>query len=202
MQEARNDARRSKKEYVKSGFVEAAKSIIFRDGVQHVTVRRIAEETGYSYATIYHYFRDLEDLLLEAKLSMIRDMVASNADLADLPEDPLETKKQQARSMAGFFIDNPNIFRFFYQYEMDDAGAAAMRSLELEATYYASFKPFIESGMIREEDVPAISRTITHVIFGSITICLSNNGLLKEEVFTDIDHALDLLLTGRAGNVR
>ena len=48
-----------KKEFVKSKFIDAAKSIIFKEGVGAVTVRGVAEMTGYSYATIYHYFSDL-----------------------------------------------------------------------------------------------------------------------------------------------
>ncbi len=200
MSDIREDAKNVKKEFVKSKFVDAAKSIILQDGVLNVTVRRIAEITGYSYATIYHYFRDLNELLLETKLSMIRDMTASYSIQAALPEDPLEQKKQQAKHMAGFFIDNPNIFGFFYQYKMDESNATAMRSLELEKAYYNDFAPFVESGAICAADIPAISRAITYTVFGSITIYLSNSGLTKEEVFSDIDNIIDLFLKGRGHN--
>ncbi len=200
MSDIREDAKNIKKDFVKSKFVDAAKSIILRDGVLSVTVRRVAEMTGYSYATIYHYFKDLNELLLETKLSMINDMVAAGSTQTVRVEDPLEQKKQQAKLMAGFFIDNPNIFGFFYQYIMDESNATAMRSLELEKTYYDDFTPFVEAGSIRKVDIPAISRAITYTVFGSITIYLSNNGLTKEEVFKDIDNTIDLLLTGRGSN--
>ena len=196
----REDAKNIKKEFVKSKFIDAAKSIILQDGVSSVTVRRIAEITGYSYATIYHYFQDLSVLLLETKLSMIRDMVvaARNAQTGKTGGS-LEGIKQQARRTAGFFIDNPNIFGFFYQYKMDESNTMAMRSLELEKAYYNDFMPFVECGAIREADIPAISRAITYTVFGSITIYLSNNGLTKDEVFKDIDNTIDLLLKGRGG---
>lgn len=200
MSNIREDAKNIKKDFVKSKFVDTAKSIILRDGVLNVTVRKVAEMTGYSYATIYHYFKDLNELLLETKLSMIRDMVAVGSTQADRPEDPLEQKKQQAKLMAGFFIDNPNLFGFFYQYKMNESNATAMRSLELEKTYYDDFAPFVENGSICKADIPAISRAITYTVFGSITIYLSNNGLTKEEVFKDIDNTIDLLLKGRGGN--
>ena len=200
MSNIREDAKNIKKDFVKSKFVEAAKSIILRDGVQNVTVRRVAEVTGYSYATIYHYFKDLNELLLKTKLSMIGDIVAAGNTQAVKLKDALEEKKQQAKMMAGFFIDNPNIFGFFYQYKMDESNAAVMRSLELEKAYYDDFAPFVEDGLIRKADIPAISRAITYTVFGSITIYLSNNGLTKEEVFKDIDNTIDLLLTGRGSN--
>lgn len=200
LNEIREDAKNVRKEFIKSGFVEAAKAIILRDGVLNVTIRRIADMTGYSYATIYHYFRDLNELLLETKLSMIRGMAAPGNFQTVRTEDPLELKKQQVKLMAGFFIDNPNIFEFFYQYRMDETNAAAMKSLELEKAYYDDFKPFVESGVICEADIAAISRTVIYTVFGSITIYLSNNGLSKEEIFKDIDNTLDLLLKGRGGN--
>ena len=200
LSDIREDAKNVKKEFVKSKFIDAAKSIILQDDVLNVTVRRVAEMTGYSYATIYHYFQDLNELLLETKLSMIRDMAATGSLQTVVPEDPLEQKKQQAKQMAGFFIDNPNIFGFFYQYKMDESNATAMRSLELEKAYYNDFAPFVESGTISMADIPVISRAITYTVFGSITIYLSNNGLTREEVFSDIDNTIDLLLKGRGGN--
>jgi AcrR family transcriptional regulator len=200
LSDIREDAKNIKKEFVKSKFIDAAKSIILQNGVSSVTVRRIAEITGYSYATIYHYFQDLNTLLLDTKLSMIREMIAAGDTQTVIAESSLERIKQQARLTAGFFIDNPNIFEFFYQYKMDESNAMAMRSLELEKAYYDDFMPFVESGTISEADIAAISRSITCVVFGSITICLSNNGLTREEAFKDIDNAIDLLLRGRDGN--
>jgi AcrR family transcriptional regulator len=200
LNDIREDAKNVKKEFVKSKFVEAAKAIILQDGVLQVTIRRVAERTGYSYATIYHYFQDLNELLIETKLSMIRDMTATESIQMVRTEYPLEQKKQQAKLMASFFIDNPNIFEFFYQYKMDETNATAMRSLELEKAYYNDFAPFVESGVISLSDIPAISRAITYTVFGSITIYLSNNGLSREEVFKDIDNTLDLLLKGRSNN--
>jgi hypothetical protein len=49
-------------------------------------------------------------------------------------------------------------------------------------------------------DIPAISRAITYSVFGGITIYLPNNGLTKEEVYTDIDNTINLLLKGRGSN--
>lgn len=95
MNDIREDAKNIKKDYVKSKFVEAAKAIILQDGVLSVTVRRIAEITGYSYATIYHYFQDLNELLLETKLSMILDMAAPGSIQAITTEDPLEKKSKR-----------------------------------------------------------------------------------------------------------
>ncbi len=187
------DANSIKKDYIKSKFVEATKSIIVQEGVFNVSVRKIAKITGYSYASVYHYFLDLNELLLETKLSMIHDTVVNSNSIINV-EEPLEKIKLQARMSAEFFINNSNIFEFFYQYKMDESNAKAMKSLKLENEYYKDFIPFVESGVIKESDIPSISRAITYTVFGSITIYMSNNGLSKEEAFQDVDNTIDMLL--------
>lgn len=196
MSDIRTDAKNVKKEYVKSKFVEAVKTIIFQDGVSSVTARRIAEITRYSYASLYHYFIDLEELLLETKLSMIRDMASPNQERIQVTEDPLQRMKENMRKPVDFFISNPNIFRFFYMFELDSRNEEAMRSLELEKSYYDDFIPFVESGRIREAEIPALSRTILYSVFGIITLYLSNNGLTKEDIYRDMDQMIDILLKG------
>jgi len=187
-----------KKEFVKSKFIDAAKSIIFKEGVGAVTVRGVAEMTGYSYATIYHYFSDLNELLLEAKLSMIGDMVRISAKDAVISDDPMQRMKDNMKIMVDYFIANPNIFRFFYFYEMDDRNRETMIALNLEPMYYDSFMPFVESGVIKETDIPAASRAMLYTAFGVITIYLSNNGLSREDVDSDMNRIIELILRGNS----
>ena len=194
MSDIRTDAKNVKKEYVKSKFVEAAKTIILQDGVSSVTARRIAELTGYSYASLYNYFTDLNELLLETKLFMIREMTQAGQDHASVMYDPLLHMKESMRKPVDFFITNPNIFRFFYMYELDYRNVEAMKSLELEKAYYQDFAPFVESGRIKEADIPALSRTILYSVFGIITLYLSNNGLTKDDIYRDMDRIIELLL--------
>jgi AcrR family transcriptional regulator len=200
LSDIRGGAKNVKEAFIRSKYIEAAKSIILRDGAQNVTVRGIAEITGYSYPMIYHFFRNLDDLLLETKLSMIGELTVADDREEAQADDPLERKKRQARQTIGFFIDNPNIFAFFYQYKLDENNASKMRSLELEKAFYRDFNPFAEIGAIREEDIPAIARSITFLVFGAVTLYLSNNGLTKDEALESVDHAIELLLKGKTND--
>ena len=183
-----------KKETIKAGYIKAVKDLIFSEGVGAVTARRLGEITGYSYATVYHYFDDLNGLLLEAKLSMIHDMTQIEEIRTDQSQDPLQRFKQNTRIPVDFFIQNPNVFRFFYTYPLDARNESAMRSLEIEKNYYSGFFPFVESGIIKESDIPVLSRTILYTVYGLITLYLSDNGLTKEEIYSDLDQIIDFLL--------
>lgn len=197
LSEIKSDAKTARKEFAKQLFIDAAKSIILREGIFNVTARKIAEITGYSYATIYHYFSDLNELFLETKLQMIQDMIACCKENTIIASDPLQNLKSQNRVFVDYFMENPNIFEFFYSYKMDDRNETAMKSLEIEKEYWDDYLPFVEKGAIRQSDIPIISRTITYAVFGMIMLYLSGNGLSKEILYTDLDNMVDLLLKGR-----
>ena len=196
MKDFHKEAMNVKTSFMRSKYVEAAKTIILRDGVQSVTVRGIGEITGYSYPMIYHYFRDLNELLLETKLTMIGEMTPDRDMQPIQAKDPVELKKQQARQMIGFFIDNPNIFTFFFQHKLDESNIEKMRGLNLEALYYGDFEPLVRRGAIRQDDIPPIARAITFLVFGAVTLYMSGNGLTKEEAMETVDSAVGLLLKG------
>jgi AcrR family transcriptional regulator len=61
-----------------------------RDGLEAVTVRRVAEEAGWSTGAVVHYFSDKEDLLLFA-FSTVADRVRTRlAQAAEHTTEPLE----------------------------------------------------------------------------------------------------------------
>jgi len=48
---------------VMDDFIRAARSILEAEGVDGVSARKVADRAGWSYATIYNYFRDINHLL-------------------------------------------------------------------------------------------------------------------------------------------
>ena len=50
-------------EHMKHIIIEAAENIIATDGIDGLSIRKIARQIEYSPATIYHYFSDKEEIL-------------------------------------------------------------------------------------------------------------------------------------------
>lgn len=108
-----------KKKRVMTYFIEATEKLIREDGVDGVSIRKIASEAGYNSATLYNYFEDLEHLVLFASVRYLRDYVARL-------EKALYGKKmnalEQYRTVYEVFSDvcftNPEIFHnmFFGKY--------------------------------------------------------------------------------------
>lgn len=57
-------------------FIEATEKLIRQEGVNGLSIRKIAAEAGYNSATIYNYFNDLEQLALFGSVCCLREYVA------------------------------------------------------------------------------------------------------------------------------
>lgn len=51
-----------KKKRVMMYFIEATQELILKEGLENLSIKKIAEKAGYNSATIYNYFENLEVL--------------------------------------------------------------------------------------------------------------------------------------------
>jgi AcrR family transcriptional regulator len=187
---------KKKSDLVKKEFIDAAKNIILKDGVAAVTVRKIAEATGYSYATIYHYFKDLDSLLLVVKERMVADVGAHMMSTDTMSFRDVSDVKRVNRMYVQFYLDNPHIYDFFYSYRFANQ-ASPNYDLQFQDIWYLTYEPFVASGQLRKEDVVTVAKTIIYTIQGQLALYFSSNGLTRESLFQDMDNIVDYLLTGR-----
>ena len=91
---------------VKGYFIDAAKQMIKGEGIRSVSARGVSEYAGYSYATLYNYFKDLKELIficVDDFLQEIRDYVKQNSN-------------QDAKSLAGIISKTTTYSNYFVQY--------------------------------------------------------------------------------------
>lgn len=79
MDEARTGEKESKlgikKKRMMIYFIEATEKLIKEEGIDGLSIRKIAAEAGYNSATLYNYFKDLEHLVLFASVRHLREYV-------------------------------------------------------------------------------------------------------------------------------
>ncbi|SET68097.1 transcriptional regulator, TetR family [Natronincola peptidivorans] len=56
-----------------SYFIEAANQIIEEEGMEGVTVRKVADLAGYNSATLYNYFENLDHLIFFASMKHLKE---------------------------------------------------------------------------------------------------------------------------------
>ena len=184
----------------KQYFIDAAKNAVISDDVSNVTVRKIAEIAGFSYATIYNYFRDFDHLLWHVVGSCIDDVVDSlESHLGNKPYT-FKKIKEIYREYVGYFLLKPNVFRliFFHQIgDPPDEFRSSSGEPQLAPLLLANLDD-AECRSIGKDEVPVLARIMTSSIHGMLSLFLSNKtDQSPNELTENVDKMLGYLLLKR-----
>lgn len=185
-----------KQQRVEGYFIDAAKEIIKKEGPHAVTVRKIAELSGYSYGSIYNYYSDLDELMFSVKSSMIRDMMNSMHRPEVIPQT-VEDIQLINQEFADFFMDNPNIYEFFYSYHIKAKGTLPIDDISFNDARLHAYQGFVEKGIIAKDDLEAVFWTILCSLYGLLNLYFSSNGVTKEHVHDGLNKIIEFTLRKR-----
>lgn len=183
---------------IRSYFISAAKETILREGAGGVSVRKVAELAGYSYATLYHYFSDLNALLQAVKHEMILDLVAYMDGGGEPAVRGAEAIKMLNRKYALYYLNHPHVFRFFYSYRPGGEPEPVEQHFNYEANWQRCYQELVDDGVIPEENVMLVARTIIYTLQGLLSLYFSDNGMTREMLLSELDAVIDYLLGGHA----
>ncbi len=113
---------------MKGYFTDAAKELLKGEGLRAVNVRSVADKAGYSYATMYNYFRDLNDLIFEC----VRDFQAECESAVKSEVGRIEGGREKVRATVlayvRYFTEYPGIFELFFIERMGNIGSRRQTS--------------------------------------------------------------------------
>ncbi|WP_192929661.1 TetR/AcrR family transcriptional regulator [Alkaliphilus serpentinus] len=111
--------RNLQKQRIMRFFIDAAKEIIKTEGIKNITARRVGETAGYSYATIYNYFKDMNTLLTYCAFDFLEDCYEHVITFKDDKWDCKEQLIIYNIEFFKYFAENPEIFKLVY---LEDLG--------------------------------------------------------------------------------
>lgn len=98
-----------------STFISAAREIIETEGIDKLSIRRVASFTGYSSATIYLYFPNADALVTLACMSYLEKYCRAIAADMDKMQTNYDAHMHTWEVFARHAFDNPEIFyHLFY----------------------------------------------------------------------------------------
>jgi AcrR family transcriptional regulator len=107
------ERREREREEVRSRIMDAARDLFAREGVEAVSMRKIANAIEYSPTAIYLHFADKDALLEELCSHDFGALAESFAQEAQI-KDPIERIKALGRRFMKFGLKYPNHFRFMF----------------------------------------------------------------------------------------
>jgi AcrR family transcriptional regulator len=193
-----DDKKNIKRQRVKMYFLEATKELIINEGVESVSVRKVADIAGYSYATIYNYFEDINELLWKVRSLIMNDIASYMQKKINEPLNDLEGIKKLFKIYISYYFENPNVFKFFYFHQLskrDDSAVITEAEPNFEEIWKETLKGFVEDSTLQEKDIQVVSKIFIYAMHGMIAISLSDNdGLTEENVYRDLENIVDYIL--------
>ncbi len=117
--QASQSRREQQKIELRAAILRAADEEFSAHGYEDFSLRRVAERIGYSPTTIYLYFRNKDDLLLQTVKSGFAAFDAAIAQAASQSEEPLQQLENLGRAYLDFGISNPTLYRMMFMQPTD-----------------------------------------------------------------------------------
>ncbi len=99
---------------MKECFIDATKQIIRAEGMVCVSARNVAEKAGYSYATLYHYFEDMKDLVFECVQDFQEECACFIGQRTAGTSEGYAKIRAICRCYVMYFVQYPSIFELFF----------------------------------------------------------------------------------------
>ena len=115
------------------------------------------------------------------------------------PISGTEGLKMLFKSYIAYYLDNPNIFKFFYFYQLHIPGRKledAIGEPDYNSLWGETFKNFVLEGKLKEKDIEVVAKIFIYALQGMLTLYFSNNGELNEKanIYKDLEKIVDYLM--------
>ncbi|ENH95830.1 TetR family transcriptional regulator [Gracilibacillus halophilus YIM-C55.5] len=187
-------------------FLDAATDVIQEEGIDHFTIRKIADKAGFTSSTAYNYFKDLSHLKFFAAMRFMSDYLEELPTYLEKGSNTVEKwlyswecfckhSFEQPKIYSVIFMDNlgsipEELLDHYYQiYENDLIGLPdGVKEIIMEQSFAKRSALFIQSavdeGFIKEEDIDHISDMTLLIWKGMMNTFMNNRRKYTKEEAT------------------
>jgi AcrR family transcriptional regulator len=176
-------------------FIQAAGEILKGEGIAALSVRNVADKAGYSFATIYNYFRDVNELVFHCVNDFQEECRRFAHDHAETTTEPKEKLKKTIQGYVNYFIQYPGIFELYYLVRVGDFGnkQSTIETIgtSLDSVCQPVWNECRDLKIFDEREIPQLKSVIRHSVIGMMLLYI--NRRIPQE-FADFQKQLDRLL--------
>lgn len=185
-------------ERVRRYFIDATKAIIKGEGIRGVSVRSVADHAGYSFATIYNYFRDVNILLFECIQDFQQECQEFTAETTEV-SDCRSRLKARVKAYVRYFTEYPGVFELFYTARAGDLGnkESTLDIIErsLDSVCNNDWEECISSGSLTREKSMEIKARLRYAVTGLLVMYLNRRRPADyQEFLQNLEQQLDWIL--------
>ena len=181
------------KDLSRKDYVVQASRIIKKEGVEAISIRRIAAELGCSSASMYRYFQNLDELLFYAQLDALNEYILDLSKCEKEWNDIWDVHFGIWRSYAKEAFKKPQAFEaVFYRKEYYEMFPDAIiqvspfikEMLEIPSYYQRDYyicKLLVAEGKISEENAKKLNHIICTLFLGYFKF-VQEHGISQDEI--------------------
>ncbi|MCG3089572.1 TetR/AcrR family transcriptional regulator [Sporosarcina cyprini] len=174
-------------------FIEATVEVIEEEGINQVTIRKVADRAGYNSATIYNYFDEISHLVFFASMKLLKGYVEDVALYINRGKTPLEKYLLAWECFCKHSFLQPDIFHAVF---IMDLGDQPEKMLE---DYYEMYPADLIN--IPEELQPILFERSMTKRGKSLLSLAAKEGQLEENRVDDINEMTILVWQGMLTNI-
>jgi AcrR family transcriptional regulator len=206
------DRKERQRAELREQILAAARRIVFDEGFEALTMRKIAEAIEYSPATIYLHFESREAIGRQLCAEAFAHLMAYFSPLAAIA-DPIERLRAIGRAYARFGLENPEEYKLIFmtdekymealfgesrararercgREQSEDLGEGAFDFL------VETVRECIASGAIADQDPVLLAETLWSSIHGVVSLELTCKKVLESPVDRIVETLLVALSRG------
>ena len=154
-----------KKRRVMMYFIEATQELILNEGIENLSIKKIADTAGYNTATIYNYFEDLEELILYSSIDYLKIYLKDLKSEINSNMKAIEMYETIYKVFVHHSFEKPEIFHtlFFgkYSYKLEKIIKKYYEIFPDDITGQTDItKSVLVEGNIHNRDLPVIKQMI------------------------------------------
>ena len=169
------ERREREREEIRTLILDAARELFASEGVEAVTMRRIADRIEYSPTAIYFHFRDKEALLKELCECDFRNFAQEFVALLQIA-DPIERLRRAGHAYVNFGLHHPSHYRLMFMTPKFEQKDHALEKGNPEEDAYAFLKGIVTQALAENRfkpeltDVDLVSQVVWSGVHGVISL--------------------------------
>ena len=101
-------------------FINNCLSLMQEEGIENLSIRKVAKRAGYNSATIYHYFTDFEELIVYACLKYVDEYASDLSQYLSTDMNPMESYINIWKCFCKHSYARPREFSLLFFKHMND----------------------------------------------------------------------------------
>ena len=184
----------------RDAIVDAARALVIADGLEALSLRRLAAQLGVTAPALYAHVRDKQDLLRALAEVEFDHLVARFDEVT--ATDPLDRIRAHGRAYIAHAREHPELFRVMFLFPPELAPASVPTEVQLPGATRAfvaagsAVDDAVASGAIVADDPLLVALTLWSGTHGVATVLQLGFGLPPELEDAMIDEITDRILAG------